>query len=162
MRLTSSAFDDGDEMPIELGYKNGNETPALSINGIPEGTKSLALIMDDPDAMGAVGKVWVHWVVWNIQPNQNDYASGGRHDEIEDLQTHQNDNMEMYREGMTDFGKAEYGGPAPPDKRHTYVFKLYALDSMLDLHGESSKTDVEKAMEGHIIEQTQLTGTYAP
>ena len=160
--LTSSYFEDGGEIPRECGYKNENEQPPLAIRGIPDEAESLALIMDDPDAMGAVGKVWVHWVVWNIQPNQNDYASGGRHDEIEDLQTHQNDNMEMYREGMTDFGKAEYGGPAPPDKRHTYVFKLYALDSMLDLHGESSKTDVEKAMEGHIIEQATLTGTYAP
>ena len=65
-------------------------------------------------------------------------------------------------EGMTDFGEVGYGGPAPPDKRHTYVFKLYALDSELDLPDESTKADVEKAMEGHIIEQTQLTGTYAP
>jgi len=64
--------------------------------------------------------------------------------------------------GMTDFGEADYGGPAPPDKTHTYVFKLYALDSKLDLPDKSTKVDVEKAMEGHIIEQTQLTGTYAP
>ena len=65
-------------------------------------------------------------------------------------------------QGMTDFGKSGYGGPAPPDKRHTYVFKLYALDCELDLSNESTKADVEKAMEGHIIEQTTLTGTYAP
>ena len=148
MRLTSSAFDDGDEMPIELGYKNGNETPALSINGIPEGTKSLALIMDDPDAMGAVGKVWVHWVVWNIDPTR-EFITG-------------NPQESKFVEGMTDFGEVGYGGPAPPDKRHTYVFKLYALDSILDLPQKSTKADVEKAMEGHIIEQTQLTGTYAP
>jgi len=160
--LTSSAFSDGGEIPRECGYKNENEQPPLAIRGIPDEAESLALIMDDPDAMGAVGKVWVHWVVWNIQPNQNDYASGDRHDEIEDLHTHQNDNMEMYHEGMTDFGKVGYGGPAPPDKRHTYVFKLYALDSKLRLAAESTKADVEKAMEGHIIEQTQLTGTYAP
>ena len=146
MQLTSSGFSDGDEMPIELGYKNGNETPALSINGIPEGTKSLALIMDDPDAMEAVGKVWVHWVAWNIDPTI----------ELDDVVDH------LSIEGMTDFGEVGYGGPAPPDKRHTYVFKLYALDSELDLPDESTKADVEKAMEGHIIEQTQLTGTYAP
>ena len=149
MQLTSSGFSDGDEMPIELGYKNGNETPALSINGIPEGTKSLALIMDDPDAMGAVGKVWVHWVVWNIEPTKNPWGKG-------------NPQESKFIEGMTDFGEVGYGGPAPPDKRHTYVFKLYALDTKLDLPTESSKADVEKAMEGHIIEQTQLTGTYAP
>ena len=148
MHLTSSGFSDGDEMPIEIGYKNGNETPALSINGIPEGTKSLALIMDDPDAMGAVGKVWVHWVVWNIDPTR-EFITG-------------NPQESKFVEGMTDFGEVGYGGPAPPDKRHTYVFKLYALDTKLDLPTESSKADVEKAMEGHIIEQTQLTGTYAP
>ena len=148
MQLTSSGFSDGDEMPIELGYKNGNETPALSINGIPEGTKSLALIMDDPDAMGAVGKVWVHWVVWNIDPTKP-FITG-------------NPRESGFVEGMTDFGEVGYGGPAPPDKRHTYIFKLYALDSELDLPDKSTKADVEKAMEGHIIEQTQLTGTYAP
>ena len=148
MQLTSSGFSDGDEMPIELGYKNGNETPALSINGIPEGTKSLALIMDDPDAMGAVGKVWVHWVVWNIDPTKP-FITG-------------NPRESGFVEGMTDFGEVGYGGPAPPDKRHTYVFKLYALDSKLDLPEGSTKSELEKAMEGHIIEQTQLTGTYAP
>ena len=142
LQLTSSAFSYGDEIPRQFGYKNGNEEPSLTINGIPEGTESLALIMDDPDAMGAVGKVWVHWVVWNINPDTKRF----------------NDALE----GMTDFGEVGYGGPAPPDKRHTYVFKLYALDSMLEIPNESSKADVEKAMEGHIIEQTQLTGTYAP
>ena len=148
MQLTSSGFSDGDEMPIELGYKNGNETPALSINGIPEGTKSLALIMDDPDAMGAVGKVWVHWVVWNIDPTR-EFITG-------------NPQESKFVEGMTDFGEVGYGGPAPPDKTHTYVFKLYALDTELDLPDKSTKADLEKAMEGHIIEQATLKGTYAP
>ena len=149
-KLTSSAFSDGGEIPRECGYKNGNEEPPLTISGTPEGTKSLALIMDDPDAMGAVGKVWVHWVVWNINHDTTD---------LKDKKTGM---PSLNVEGMTDFGEFGYGGPAPPDKRHTYVFKLYALDSMLDLHGESSKTDVEKAMEGHILEQATLTGTYAP
>ena len=143
LQLTSSAFSHGDEIARKCGYKNGNEKPPLTINGIPEGTKSLTLIMDDPDAMGAVGKVWVHWVVWNIDPTNT---------ELENLTT----------EGMTDFGEVGYGGPAPPDKRHTYVFKLYALDSELDLPDKSTKADVEKAMEGRIIEQAILTGTYAP
>ena len=142
LQLTSSAFSYGDEIPRQFGYKNGNEEPPLTINGIPEGTKSLALIMDDPDAMGAVGMVWVHWVVWNINPDTKRF----------------NDALE----GMTDFGEVGYGGPAPPDKRHTYVFKLYALDTKLDLSNESTKADLEKAMEGHIIEQATLTGTYAP
>ena len=146
LKLTSTAFEDGGEIPRIFGYKNGNKHPTLFVSDMPEGTEYLALIMDDPDAMGAVGKVWVHWVVWNIWPVSNtgvvDYNQAS--------------------EGMTDFGEVGYGGPAPPDKRHTYVFKLYALDSELDLPDESTKADVEKAMEGHILEQTQLTGTYAP
>jgi Raf kinase inhibitor-like YbhB/YbcL family protein len=148
LQLTSSTFSHGEEIPRKCGYKNGNEAPPLAINGIPEGTKSLTLIMDDPDAMGAVGKVWVHWVVWNIDPTR-EFITG-------------NPQESKFVEGMTDFGEVGYGGPAPPDKRHTYVFKLYALDCELDLSNESTKADVEKAMEGHIIEQTQLTGTYAP
>ena len=148
--LTSPAFSDGGEIPRECGYKHGNEAPPLVINGITEGTKSLALIMDDPDAMGAVGKVWVHWVAWNITPDMLPPING---EIITDLTT---------IEGMTDFGERGYGGPAPPDKRHTYVFKLYALDTELDLPDKSTKIDLEKAMDGHILEQTQLTGTYAP
>jgi hypothetical protein len=146
LKLTSTSFEDGGEIPRIFGYKNGNKHPTLFVSDMPEGTEYLALIMDDPDAMGAVGKVWVHWVVWNIWPVSNtgvvDYNQAS--------------------EGMTDFGEVGYGGPAPPDKRHTYIFKLYALDIKLDLPNESTKADVEKAMEGHILEQTQLTGTYAP
>ena len=142
LKLTSSAFKDGGEIPRECGYKNGNKVPPLTVSGIPEGTKSLALIMDDPDAMEPAGKVWVHWVAWNIDPTKTELAKS--------------------TEGMTDFGEVGYGGPAPPDKRHTYVFKLYALDSELDLPDKSTKADVEKAMEGRIIEQAILTGTYAP
>jgi len=121
----------------------------LTVSGIPDGTKSLALIMDDPDAKAAVGKVWVHWVVWNIHP----WEQVGEEDFTNSINA---------IEGTTDFGEVGYGGPAPPDKRHTYVFKLYALDCELDLSMESTKADVEKAMEGHIIEQATLTGTYAP
>ena len=156
LKLTSSAFSDGGEIPREYGYKNGNREPQLTISGTPDGTKSLALIMDDPDAMGAVGKVWVHWVMWNIPlhalyPNDGSLMPGGSY------------RLDMgIMEGMTDFGEVGYGGPAPPDKRHTYVFKLYALDSELDLPDKSTKAEVEKAMEGHIIEQATLTGTYAP
>ena len=146
LKLESYDFSHGGEIPRKCGYKNGNKKPELSFSEIPEGIESLALIMDDPDAMGAVGKVWVHWVVWNI--NSNTAAMG-------------NDSQNG-TEGMTDFGEVGYGGPAPPDKRHTYVFKLYALDGILDLSNESTKADVEKAMEDHIIEQATLTGTYAP
>jgi len=145
LKLTSydQLWKDTGEKQRECGYKNGNKEPPLAISGIPEEIASLALIMDDPDAMGAVGKVWVHWVVWN-------------------LPTGPHINVMTGTKGMTDFGEVGYGGPAPPDKRHTYVFKLYALDTTLILPDKSTKADVEKAMEGHIIEQTQLTGTYAP
>ena len=165
LRLTSSYFSDGGEIPRRCGYKDENEQPTLTICGIPDEAVELALIMDDPDAMGAVGKVWVHWVVWNILPNQNDYATGFTHDEIENLEKHTNDNMEIIKEGMTDFGKAGYGGPAPPDKRHTYVFKLYALNCTTEHQhriGISTKADLEKVLEGHIIAEAKLTGTYAP
>ena len=148
LKLTSSSFSDGGEIPRECGYKNGNEKPELVLTEIPKGTMSLALIMDDPDAMGAVGKVWVHWVIWNINPNTVQVDAS-----VLSLFTF---------EGMTDFGEVGYGGPAPPDKTHRYVFKLYALDTELDLPDKSTKAEVEKAMEGHIIEQATLTGTYAP
>ena len=149
LKLTSSDFEDGGEIPRECGYKNGNKVPPLTISGIPEGTKSLALVMDDPDAMGAVGKVWVHWTVWDIDPTIAEIGENLR---------------DVLREGITDFGKVGYGGPAPPDKRHTYVFKLYALDCKVlpCIGGKATKPEVETAMEGYIIEQTQLTGTYAP
>ena len=118
LALRSAAFENGSVIPRRYGYKNGNHSPPLEISQIPAGTASLALIMDDPDAMGAVGKVWVHWVVWNIDPattriGEDSVPSG-------------------CLQGMTDFGNTGYGGPAPPDREHTYVFKLYALDSMLD------------------------------
>ena len=151
LELTSPAFSDGGEIPREYGYKNGNQKPPLRIHVTTyqeggTGIDSLALIMDDPDAMGAVGKVWVHWVVWNFTFHVDGKPDWGR----------------PTKEGMTDFGEVGYGGPAPPDKRHTYVFKLYALDSKLDLPDKSTKDDVEKAMEGHIVDQTTLEGTYAP
>ena len=153
LQLTSPAFSHGDEIPRKCGYKNGNSSPPLTIQmGESSDTKSLSLIMDDPDAMGAVGKVWVHWVTWNIAPAEPNGLFG----------VGWNTKFNGAIEGMTDFGEVGYGGPAPPDKRHTYVFKLYALDSELDLPDKSTKADVEKAMEGHIIEQATLEGTYAP
>ena len=153
LQLTSPAFSHGDEIPRKCGYKNGNSSPPLTIQmGESSDTKSLSLIMDDPDAMGAVGKVWVHWVTWNIAPAEPNGLFG----------VGWNTKFNGAIEGMTDFGEVGYGGPAPPDKRHTYVFKLYALDIKLDLPDKSAKVDVEKAMEGHIIEQATLEGTYAP
>ena len=146
--IESSAFSNGEEIPKKYGYKNGNVSPSLKIGGIPSGTQSLALIMDDPDAQAAVGKIWVHWIIWNIEPSTTDISEGSTPSGIID--------------GKNDFGELGYGGPAPPDKRHTYIFKLYALDKKLDLKKGATKAQVEDLMEGHVIEQTKLEGTYAP
>jgi Raf kinase inhibitor-like YbhB/YbcL family protein len=146
--LESSAFKDGQEIPKKYGYKNGNASPPLTIRGMPDGAKSLALIMDDPDAMGAVGKLWVHWVVWNIDAGTKEIAESSL--------------PQGAIEGTTDFGQVGYGGPAPPDKRHTYIFKLYALNAKLTLQKGATKKQLEDAMQNHIIAQTSLCGTYAP
>ncbi len=146
--LESSAFSSGGEIPKKYGYKFDNLNPPLKIDGVPSDSKSLAIIMDDPDAMGAVGKVWVHWVIWNIEPNVTDISEGS--------------SPSGSIEGKTDFGEIGYGGPAPPDKRHTYVFKLYALKTKLDLPKGSTKAELEKAMNGQIIAETSFTGTFAP
>ena len=146
--LESPAFNSGGEIPKKYGYKYDNLSPPLQISSIPSNAKSLALVMDDPDAMGAVGKVWVHWVLWNIEPSITDISEGST--------------PSGSIEGKTDFGEIGYGGPAPPDKKHTYVFKLYALKTKLDLAKGSTKSELEKAMSGQIISQTSLKGTFAP
>ena len=146
--LDSESFDNGGIIPKKYGYKNGNYSPPLKIGGIPENTISLALIMDDPDAMGAVGKIWVHWVLWNIEPS------------IVELK--ENSIPSNCLKGETDFGEIGYGGPAPPDKEHTYIFKLYALDKKLDIDKNSTKKQLEKAMNNHIIAETKLEGRYSP
>ena len=148
MKLESSSFENGGTIPKKFGYKNGNVSPSLIISDIPESTKSLSLIMDDPDAMSAVGKVWVHWVLWNIPKD------------IKKID--ENSIPENSIEGETDFGEIGYGGPAPPDKEHTYIFKLYALDVIFDLGSGSTKADVESSMKDHIVGEAKLTGKYAP
>ena len=137
--IISSNFDEGEEIPKEFGYKFENKEPKLDFKNVPKGTISIGLIMDDPDAMAAVGKIWVHWLQYFDYPSQN-----------------------LILEGKTDFGEIGYGGPAPPNGRHTYIFKGYALDVKLDLKEGYSKQDLEDAMKGHIIAKTKLTGTFAP
>ncbi len=146
--LQSDAFDNGGEIPRKYGYKNGNISPPLKIKGVPENTSSLVLIMDDPDAMGAVGKVWVHWVLWNIDTSTTEI--------------NENSIPKNCIEGETDFGEIGYGGPAPPDKEHTYIFKLYALDQKLEAKQGSTKKIIEESMKGHIIAETRLEGRYSP
>ena len=136
--ITCSDFDEGAEIPKKFGYKFENEEPNISFNRPPSSTTTLALIMDDPDAMGAVGKVWLHWLQYHNLTESSPV------------------------EGKTDFDEIGYGGPAPPDKRHTYVFKAYALDTELELKEGFSKQELEDSMKGHIIAEAKLTGTFAP
>lgn len=148
LRLASPAFEDGGTIPRKHGYKEGNASPPLEIADVPAGTESLALVVDDPDAREPAGKVWDHWVVWNIDPDiaevpQGSVPSGGT-------------------EGTTDYGETGYGGPNPPDREHTYRFRLYALDTELDLPASAHKADLEKAMNGHVLERADLSGRYAP
>jgi Raf kinase inhibitor-like YbhB/YbcL family protein len=135
--IVSSDFNESDEIPKKFGYKFENKEPKLDFNNIPEGTQSIGLIMDDPDAMAAVGKIWVHWLQYFDFPSKN-----------------------LITEGKTDFGEIGYGGPAPPNGRHTYIFKGYALDIKLNLKKGYSKQDLESTMKGHIIAEAKLTGTF--
>ena len=136
--ITCSDFDEGAEIPKKFGYKFENEEPNISFNRPPSSTTTLALIMDDPDAMGAVGKVWLHWLQYHNLTESSPV------------------------EGKTDFDEIGYGGPAPPDGRHTYIFKAYALDTELELKEGFSKQELEDAMKGHILAEAKLTGTFAP
>ena len=137
LSIISTDFEEGGEIPKNCGYKHGNEKPELDFMGMENEPFPWAMIMDDPDAMAAVGKVWVHWLEYG---NTDDSVT----------------------EGKNDFGEIGYGGPAPPDGRHTYVFKLYELDTDLDLKEGFSKQELEDAIKGHIIAEAKLTGTYAP
>jgi len=144
--ITSPDFEEGGEIPKKFGYKFENIQPQISFNNVPDTHKSTALIMDDPDAMAAVGKVWVHWLFFTrFTVSSNNGVNYG-----------------SKVPGKTDFGQIGYGGPAPPDKRHTYVFKAYALDTVMDLKEGYSKQELEDAMKGHIIAESKLTGTFAP
>ena len=141
--ISCSDFEEGAEIPKKFGYKFENEAPTIHFENIPQGTKCTALIMDDPDAMGAVGKVWVHWLkCLSVAIDEEDALPG--------------------LIGKNDFGEIGYGGPAPPDKRHTYIFKAYAVDTDLDLKIGFSKQELEDAMKAHILAEAKLTGTFAP
>jgi len=155
--ITCPDFNEGEEIPKKFGYKFENEVPVIHFNNFPKNTSSFALIMDDPDAMAAVGKVWVHWLVCDAGANiPLGIASSWF------LRDESRNSRGIY--GKTDFGEIGYGGPAPPDKRHTYIFKGYALDVVLHNHLEEgySKQELEDVMKGHILAEAKLTGTFAP
>ena len=143
MKLTSGAFSDGATIPARYSCDGADVSPPLAWSGTPEGTRSLALICDDPDAPGGT---FVHWVLYNVPAHLSqipENQSGGG------------------VEGMTNFGRVGYGGPCPPPgKPHRYFFKLYALSEPLALRAGATKADVERAMHGHVLAQAQVMGTY--
>jgi hypothetical protein len=149
MQLTSTAFTEGAAIPANYTCDATNVSPPLKWSGVPAGAKSLALIVDDPDAPSGT---WVHWVLYDLPPAvtelpenlpKSQYIAGGA------------------KQGLNDFRHLGYGGPCPPrGKPHRYFFKLYALDALLDLKPGATKKDLESAMEKHIVAQAQLLGTY--
>jgi len=143
MELRSPAFEDGGRIPSAHTCDGADTSPALRISGVPEGAAALALVMDDPDAPGGT---FDHWLVWNIPPGTSEIPEGTEPEGVQ---------------GRTDFGKLGYGGPCPPGGTHCYRFKLYALDTQLDLREGARKAELEAAMEGHILAQSVLQGTYS-
>ncbi len=144
MKIESSAFQHNQFIPSQYTCQGQNINPQLTFSDVPQNTKSLVLIMDDPDA--TVG-TWVHWTVWNINPQTKEIT--------------ENNNFPGAIEGITNFGKPGYGGPCPPSGTHRYFFKLYALDTTLSIESKNSKEDLEEAMEGHILEKAELVGKYS-
>lgn len=142
MTISSTAFENNGNIPAKYTCDGMDVNPPLRFDNVPE-ARSLALIVDDPDApMGT----WVHWVLWNIDPKTSEI----REDSV----------PKGALQGINDFGKHDYGGPCPPSGTHRYFFKLYALDSTLNLDKNARKADVEKAMKGHILAQAQIVGLY--
>ena len=144
MKVTSSAFKQGEIIPKKFTCDGENSNPELKISGVPKGTKTLALIVDDPDA--PVG-LWVHWTVWNIKPSTTLIG--------------ENSVPEGAVEGETSAEKSGYHGPCPPDGEHRYFFKIYALDVELDLPTNADKEMLEEAMVGHVLDKAELVGLYS-
>ena len=147
-KLTSPAFEEEGMIPKKYTCDADDISPPLTWESVPEGTKSLAIICDDPDApMGT----WAHWVLFNLPPDTKELIENVSATEILEYGAMQ---------GTNDFGNIGYGGPCPPGGTHRYFFKLYALDTMLNLEAGIEKADLLNAMEGHIIFETQLMGRY--
>lgn len=142
MKLTSPAFANNASIPSEYTCDSSDVSPPLAISDVPKNAKSLALVMDDPDA--PVG-TWDHWIVFNIHASTKEIMKGKEPVGIP---------------GKNSWGRTGYGGPCPPSGTHRYFFKLYALDTELALPQGSAKRDLERAMQGHIIEKAELIGAY--
>src|SRR3989338_828503 len=143
MNLTSLAFQHQGKIPSKYTCDGADVNPPLAISDVPPNAKSLVLIMDDPDAVKPAGKVWDHWIVWNIPHG-----------------TTRIDGEPSAVTGKGTSGYLNYHGPCPPDREHRYYFKLYALDTMLNLPEGSTKKQVEDAMKGRVLAETTLVGRY--
>lgn len=140
MKIASSEFKHNESIPRKYTCQGQDINPPLTIEDIPPGTKSLALIVDDPDAPGGM---WVHWVVYNI-PVTKEIA----------------ENSVPGNQGINDFNRKDYGGPCPPSGTHRYFFKIYALDTVLGPEGVVSKKQLEEKISGHILGQAEIIGLY--
>ncbi len=152
MQLNSSAFEPDTDIPRLYTCLGRDQSPPLAWTGVPAGTRSLALIVDDPDAPDPASPktTWVHWVVYNLPPGTTELAAGRT---LVNLPAGS-------REGLNDWQRSGYGGPCPPIGRHRYVFKLYALDTRLPVFWNATKATLEKAMQGHILAQCELVGYF--
>ena len=146
MNLRSPAFENGEWIPPRYTCEGENLSPPLAWSGVPEEARAMALVLDDPDAPA---KVWVHWVLYNLPPGAGMIPEGSRGLEA------------TAREGRNDFGDLGYGGPCPPRGTHRYRFRLFALDTHLDVGEGCSKSELLRAMEGHVLAEAELIGTYA-
>lgn len=146
--VTSSAFTEGGMIPKKYTCDGADMSPPLSWSGIPKGTKSLAIIADDPDAPAGT---WVHWVVYNLPPDLTGFPES-----VPPQKTLANGGIQ----GQTDFRRIGYGGPCPPGGTHRYFFRVYALDEVLDLAPGAIKKRLLQAMEGHILAEGELMGKY--
>ncbi|WP_456432036.1 YbhB/YbcL family Raf kinase inhibitor-like protein [Nitratifractor sp.] len=149
MFVRSPAFENGGQIPARYGCSGSDISIPLEFGNVPEGARSLALVMDDPDAPGGV---FVHWVVYDIPPDLGGFPEAIPPDPVLEL---------GIRQGVNDFGRIGYGGPCPPDRPHRYFIKLYALDTVLDLPPGLSKAQLLEAMRGHVLAEAEWMGVYA-
>jgi Raf kinase inhibitor-like YbhB/YbcL family protein len=143
LKISSPAFKQYEQIPKKFTCNGDNVSPPLKIENIPQKTKSLALIVDDP---GAPAGTFTHWLVWNISPTKTNLSVGEKN---------------AISQGTNDFGNSKYAGPCPPSGTHWYFFKLYALDSKIDISVKSKKKDLVAAMQNHIIQTATLIGKYS-
>jgi len=148
LKVTSSAFDEGEMIPEKHAFNYENASPPIAWSKVPDGTKSIALICDDPDAPRGE---WVHWVIFNIPPVQEGLPEGVPKEEVL---------SDGSAQGINDFKNPGYDGPTPPYGTHRYVFKVFALDIYLDLEAGATKKEVLGAMAGHILAEGQLKGKF--